>query len=149
MLPEYYLMTGLCQRGIVASKAEAANGVQNTRRAKAKTASGGLGRRSCSAFPKGGNGGGRIRDVRPWTQRAIQSPAPHCRGERVWLRGAVRNRPPATLGKREIEQFLTHLAIVRKVSASTQNQALAAILFLYKHVLHRDLDWPDDVVRAK
>jgi hypothetical protein len=56
------------------------------------------------------------------------------------------NRPPATLRKREIEQFLTHLAVVRKVSASTQNQALAAILFLYRHVLRRDLEWLDDVV---
>lgn len=59
------------------------------------------------------------------------------------------NRPPARLGKREVEQFLTHLAVERKVSASTQNQALAAILFLYRHVLERDLDWLDEVVRAK
>lgn len=60
-----------------------------------------------------------------------------------------RNRPPAQLRKAEIEQFLTYLAVERKVSASTQNQALAAILFLYKNVLGRDLDWLDDVVRAK
>jgi len=44
-------------------------------------------------------------------------------------------RHPATLGKPEIEAFLTHLAIRRKVSAKTQNQAFSAILFLYKHVL--------------
>jgi integron integrase len=59
------------------------------------------------------------------------------------------NRPPAKLGKPDVEQFLTYLAVKRKVSASTQNQALAAILFLYKHVLGRELEWLDDVVRAK
>jgi site-specific recombinase XerD len=59
------------------------------------------------------------------------------------------NCPPTKLGKREVEQFLTHLAVDRKVSASTQNQPLAAILFLYKHVLGRELEWLDNVVRAK
>jgi len=49
----------------------------------------------------------------------------------------------------EISRFLTHLAIERRVSASTQNQALAAILFLYKHVLEIDLPWLQDVVRAR
>ncbi len=45
--------------------------------------------------------------------------------------------------------FLSHLATKRRVSASTQNQALNAILFLYREVLHRDLDWLDGIVRAK
>jgi integron integrase len=49
----------------------------------------------------------------------------------------------------EIESFLTHLATVRNVSASTQNQAFSALLFLYKHVLHQDLTIPIDSVRAK
>jgi hypothetical protein len=40
-------------------------------------------------------------------------------------------RPPAELGEREINAFLTHLAVDGKVAASTQNQALAALLFLY------------------
>jgi integron integrase len=56
---------------------------------------------------------------------------------------------PAEMGKPEIEQFLTALAVDRHVSASTQNQALAALLFLYKDVLERDPGWLDDVVRAK
>jgi site-specific recombinase XerD len=56
---------------------------------------------------------------------------------------------PKEMGKFEIEAFLTHLAVKRHVSASTQNQALAAILFLYKRVLQIKLDWIDDVVRAK
>lgn len=55
---------------------------------------------------------------------------------------------PITLGKPEIEAFLTHLATRRKVSAKTQNQAFSAILFLYKHVLA--LEFPTiDALRAK
>lgn len=53
------------------------------------------------------------------------------------------------MGARQVEAFLTDLAVTRKVSASTQNQALAALLFLYKEVLGIDLPWLDDVVRAK
>jgi len=53
------------------------------------------------------------------------------------------------MGAAEIEAFLTHLAVKRDVSASTQNQALAALLFLYKEVLKLDLPWLQDIVRAK
>ena len=56
---------------------------------------------------------------------------------------------PATMGATEVEAFLTHLAVDRKVSASTQNQALAAILFLYTRVLELQLPWLDGIVRAK
>ena len=48
-------------------------------------------------------------------------------------------RHPASLGAAEVEQFLTHLAARRHVAASTQNQALAALLFLYRDVLHQEL----------
>lgn len=58
-------------------------------------------------------------------------------------------RHPKDMGENEVRQFLTHLAVDKNVSASTQNQALSAILFLYKRVLNIDLDWIDDVVRAK
>ena len=58
-------------------------------------------------------------------------------------------RHPATLGEAEVTAFLSHLAAERNVAASTQNQALAALLFLYKRVLGRDLGWFDDLVRAK
>lgn len=58
-------------------------------------------------------------------------------------------RHPAKMGKLEVEQFLTWLAVVRKVAPSTQNQALQAILFLYKKVLDVELAWLNDVVRAK
>ena len=50
---------------------------------------------------------------------------------------------------REIEAFLTSLAIQRNVSASTQNQAFNALLFLYRHVLHMELEESIQAVRAK
>ena len=53
------------------------------------------------------------------------------------------------MGSAEVEAFLTHLAVNRQVSASTQNQAKAAILYLYKQVLGVDLPWLDGVVQAK
>lgn len=56
---------------------------------------------------------------------------------------------PLKMGKVEVEAFLTRLAVKRKVAPSTQNQALQAILFLYRKVLKIELPWLDDVVRAK
>jgi len=53
-----------------------------------------------------------------------------------WVRRFVQfhgRRHPRTMGSREISAFVTHLATERHVSASTQNQALAAVLFLYRH----------------
>lgn len=58
-------------------------------------------------------------------------------------------RHPAEMAKPEIEAFLSFLAVKRKVSSSTQNQALQALLFLYKQVLEIELPWLDEVVRAK
>jgi integron integrase len=68
-----------------------------------------------------------------------------------WLRRYVafhHRRHPRQLGAPEVEQFLTHLAVHRKVSAATQNQALQAILFLYRHVLEIQLPWLGNVTRA-
>lgn len=56
---------------------------------------------------------------------------------------------PATLGADRIEAWLSHLATEREVSASTQRQALAAILFLYRQVLGMQVPWLDGIVRAK
>lgn len=56
---------------------------------------------------------------------------------------------PVDMGAAEIGQFLSHLATERNVSASTQRQALAALLFLYKTALQIDLPWVDGIVRAK
>lgn len=77
------------------------------------------------------------------------------RTERVyceWVRRFIRfhhYRHPAEMGAVEVEAFLSDLAVRRDVSASTQNQALAALLFLYKQVLKLDLPWLGEVVRAK
>jgi integron integrase len=57
-------------------------------------------------------------------------------------------RHPSEMGEMEINSFLTHLATEEHVSASTQNQALAALLFLYRRVLGREVDSLGDVVRA-
>lgn len=58
-------------------------------------------------------------------------------------------RHPAEMGKPELESFLTSLAVDRNVSASTQTQALSALLFLYKDVLELEFPWLDEVTRAK
>lgn len=58
-------------------------------------------------------------------------------------------RHPAEMGEKEIAQFLSSLASQLHVSASTQNQALNAILFLYREVLRKEIGYIDGVVRAK
>ena len=58
-------------------------------------------------------------------------------------------RHPRDMGVAEVEAFLSHLAVERHVSASTQNQAKAALLYLYKQVLEIDLPWLNEVVQAK
>jgi integron integrase len=69
-----------------------------------------------------------------------------------WIRRYVvfhGRRHPRELGPADVEGFLTHLAVVRKVSASTQNQALQALLFLYRNVLEVELPWLGNVTRAR
>lgn len=69
-----------------------------------------------------------------------------------WIRRFVEEngrRSPRELGAAEVEAFLSRLAQERFVAAGTQNQALAALLFLYRRVLQVDLPWLDSVVRAK
>ena len=69
-----------------------------------------------------------------------------------WIRRFIlfhKKRHPAEMGAVEVEQFLTHLAVAGKVSASTQNQAKSALLFLYRDVLAIELPWLDGVAQAK
>jgi len=69
-----------------------------------------------------------------------------------WIKRFVffhNKRHPAEMGEVEIGRFLSALATELQVSASTQNQALNALLFLYKEVLHRQIGFVDGVVRAK
>lgn len=58
-------------------------------------------------------------------------------------------RHPRDMGAAEVGEFLSWLATERDISASTQRQALAALLFLYQHVLSIDIDWVANIVRAK
>jgi integron integrase len=69
-----------------------------------------------------------------------------------WVRRFVRfcdMTHPRECGAAHVEAFLTHLAVEGRVTASTQNQARSALLFLYKEVLGLELPWLDDVVTAK
>jgi integron integrase len=69
-----------------------------------------------------------------------------------WIRRFVLandKRHPRELGVAEVEKFLTDLAVRGNVAASTQNQALSALLFLYREVLRMDLPWMENVTRAK
>ncbi|MBK8997112.1 MAG: integron integrase [Myxococcales bacterium] len=84
----------------------------------------------------------RSRGMSPRTEKA------YCH----WIRRFIRHhglRHPAELGATHVSDFLTHLATQLDVSASTQNQAAAALLFLYTEVLGRDIRAFDGVVRAK
>ena len=70
----------------------------------------------------------------------------------AWIRRYIlfhRKRHPAQMGAAEITEFLTSLAVEQKVAPSTQNQALSALLFLYREVLGQDVPWLDSVVHAK
>jgi integron integrase len=69
-----------------------------------------------------------------------------------WIKRFVlfhHKRHPAEMGAAEVEAFLTHLAVEGKAAASTQNQAKAAVLFLYRQVLNQQLPWLENVEQAK
>lgn len=69
-----------------------------------------------------------------------------------WVRRFVlfhNKRHPKEMGPSELRDFLSHLAVDRNVSASTQNQAKSALLFLYREVLKIELPWLDEVISAK
>lgn len=69
-----------------------------------------------------------------------------------WIKRYIlfhQKRHPNEMGEAEVEAFLTHLAVDGNVSASTQNQALSALLFLYRHVLKQPLGNSIEAVRAK
>lgn len=88
-------------------------------------------------------------------QQALRSRHYSLRTEQAYRRWVLQYikfhglRHPGEMGEAEINQFLSDLAMNRKVGASTQNQALAAILFLYRHVLGREVGDLGEVVRAR
>jgi integron integrase len=70
----------------------------------------------------------------------------------AWIQRFIffhRKRHPLEMGEAEVTRFLSSLAVDLKVSASTQNQALSALLFLYREVLRQPLPWLDNVIHAK
>jgi integron integrase len=84
----------------------------------------------------------RVRHYSPRTEEAYV----------MWIRRFILfhgKRHPSAMGADEVNAFLSHLAVEQTVSASTQNQALAALLFLYRNVLAEPLPWIDDIVRAQ
>ena len=84
----------------------------------------------------------RVRHYSPKTLKAY----------REWVRHFqtfTRSKDPAALSSADVREFLTFLAVHRKVSASTQNQAFNALLFFYRHVLNKEFGKVEGVVRAK
>jgi integron integrase len=90
----------------------------------------------------------------PLVRRTLRSEHYSPRTEEAYVGWIVRFlrcaglRHPRDLGAADVERFLNHLANEGRVAAATQNQALAALLYLYKKVLHVDLPWLDNLVRA-
>jgi integron integrase len=69
-----------------------------------------------------------------------------------WIKRYIffhQKRHPEEMGAPEMEQFLNYLAVKRQVAASTQNQALSALVFLYREVLHKEFEWMEKLERAK
>jgi integron integrase len=69
-----------------------------------------------------------------------------------WIKRYIlfhKKRHPREMGEQEIQAFLSYLATEKNIAASTQNQALSAILFLYRHVLLKPIDIPADLIRAE
>ena len=69
-----------------------------------------------------------------------------------WIRRYIifhKKRHPKDMGTEEIQAFISHLATERHLSASSQNQALSAIIFLYRYVLKKEIDLPSDLIRAE
>ena len=82
----------------------------------------------------------RVRHYSPRTEEAYV----HWIKRLIYFHG---KRHPDSMGEAEVTAFLNHLAVDRRVAAATQNQALSAILFLYREVLGRELSWLDGVQR--
>ncbi|MEN8211564.1 MAG: integron integrase, partial [Thermodesulfobacteriota bacterium] len=82
----------------------------------------------------------QVRQVLRYHHYAYRTEETYCRWIVQYLRFFDLKKHPAEMGKKEIEQFLSHLTVKRSVSAATQKQALNAIVFLYKKVLNINID---------
>jgi integron integrase len=98
---------------------------------------------------------GRNRELLERLERAVRARHYSIRTEETYLGWARRflafhaPKGPGELGPGDVNTFLSHLAVQGKVSAATQNQALSALLFLFKDVLGREVGWLEGLVRAK
>ncbi len=89
-----------------------------------------------------------VRDVMRLKHYSLRTERTYCH----WIKRFIRfhgMRHPTEMAELEVGQFLTDLARTENVSASTQNQALSALLFLYKQVLKQEIGWLNQVERAK
>jgi len=89
-----------------------------------------------------------VRDIMRLRHYSLRTERSYC----DWIKRYIHfhnKRHPRDMKEVEVTQFLTHLARDMNVSASTQNQALSALLFLYKQVLKQEIGWLDNVERAK
>lgn len=90
----------------------------------------------------------RVRECMRVAHYSLRTERAYCH----WIKAYIHHhglRHPAEMGAAEVEAYLTHLATERDVSASTQNQALHALLYLYRQVLGIDLPWLDGITRAR
>jgi len=90
----------------------------------------------------------RVRDALRVKHYSLRTERSYC----DWIERFIRfhrKRHPSEMGEAEVSGFLTHLAREGQVAASTQNQALSALLFLYKEVLKEEIGWLQNVERAK
>jgi len=90
----------------------------------------------------------RMRDALRLRHRSLSTEKTYL----IWLRGFggfVGQKQPEELSGRDLQDYLSHLAVERRVSSSTQNQALNAIVFLFRHVLDKTIDQELSAVRAK
>ena len=83
--------------------------------------------------------------VRHYSSKTLQT----YRGWMAKFQAFTHSKNPASLSSNDVKEFLTSLAVKRKVSSTTQNQAFNALLFFYRHVLHKEFGKIDGVVRAK
>jgi len=98
---------------------------------------------------------GRWRDLEERMRQALRLRRRSLSTEKtylIWLRGFKRwvaEKPPEALEGRDLQDYLSHLAVEKRVSPSTQNQALNALVFLFRHVLEKDIDNVLSAVRAR
>ena len=91
----------------------------------------------------------QVRQVLRYHHYAYRTEQTYCDWIVRYIRYFGAKRHPRDMGKPEIEAFLSHLAVNQHVSASTQRQALNAIIFLYRHVLHQPIEDQIEPVKAK